>query len=99
MNGTSGFQEVRLSTSRSPSYRFQHEQRRQFGTGSWPLHPIHDLIALSTEICTKREKVPDTVFMPQATLRRIGRRPIRELVAMGFGQLLPVKCVSGWSCS
>ena len=35
MNGTSGFQEVRSSTSRSPiSYRFLHEQRHQFGTGS-----------------------------------------------------------------
>ena len=33
MNGTSGFQEVQSSTSRSSSYRFQHEQWHQFGTG------------------------------------------------------------------
>jgi filamentous hemagglutinin family protein len=40
MNGTSGIQEVRSSLSRSPSYRyhFLHEQRHQFGTGSWPLY-------------------------------------------------------------
>jgi hypothetical protein len=32
MNSTSGFQEVR-STSRSPPYRFLHEQRYPLGTG------------------------------------------------------------------
>src|SRR5713101_4750673 len=39
MNGTSGFQEVRSSTSRSPSYRYRylHEQRHRFGTGAWHL--------------------------------------------------------------
>lgn len=34
MNGTSGFQEVRSSTSRSQVDGFRHEQRYQFGTGS-----------------------------------------------------------------
>jgi hypothetical protein len=29
MNGTSGFQEVQSSASRSPLYRFLHEQRHQ----------------------------------------------------------------------
>jgi hypothetical protein len=30
MNGTSGFQEVRSSTSQLQSYRFLHEQGHQF---------------------------------------------------------------------
>lgn len=37
MNGTLGFQEVRSSTSRSPSYRLLHEQQPQFRTGAWHL--------------------------------------------------------------
>jgi len=65
MNGPSGFQEVRSSPSRSPSYRFLQEQQPQFGTGSWHLIRTDDLIALSTGISTKREIVPDTVFMPR----------------------------------
>ena len=56
MNGTSGFQEVRSSTSRSPTNRLLHEQRHRFGTGAWHLLRTHDLIALSTDISTKREK-------------------------------------------
>ncbi len=63
MSGTSGFQEVRSSTSRSPAYRLLHEQQPQFGTGCWPLLSIHNLITLSTGITTKREKPPDTIFM------------------------------------
>jgi len=63
MNGTSGFQEVRSSTSRSPSYRLLHEQQPQFGTGAWHLLRTHDFIALSSGISTKREKVPGTIFM------------------------------------
>lgn len=35
MNGTSGFQEVRSSTSRSSTNRLLDEQRHQFGNGSW----------------------------------------------------------------
>ena len=64
MNGTSGFQEVRSLTSRSPSSRFQHEQWHQFRTGA--LHPFHthDLIARSRGISIKRGKVPETLFMP-----------------------------------
>ena len=65
MKGTSGFQEVRSSTSRSPAYRLLQEQQHQFGTGAWHLFPTHDLIALSTDISTKQETVPDTVFMPR----------------------------------
>ena len=38
MNGTSGFQEVRSSPSRSPSYRLLDEQQPQFGKSSWPLY-------------------------------------------------------------
>ena len=79
MNGTSGFQEARTSTSRSPSYRLLHEQQLQFGTDSWHLLRTHDLIALSTGISTKREKVPDTIFMPllssnfeQENIQRLG---------------------------
>jgi len=66
MKGTSGFQAVRFSSSRSPSYRYRflHEQRHQFGVGAWHLLRTHNLIALSTGISTKREKVPDTIFMP-----------------------------------
>jgi hypothetical protein len=62
MNGTSGFQEVRSSISRSPSYRLLHEQRPEFETDCWRLLRTHDLIALSTGISTKREKVSDTFF-------------------------------------
>ena len=48
MNGTSGFQEVRSSTSRSPSYRFLHEQQHQSEQGSW--HHFHaPLAALSAD--------------------------------------------------
>ena len=64
MSDTSGFPKVRSSTPRSPSYRLLREQQPQFGTGSWYLHHTHNLIALSTGISTKREKVPDTIFMP-----------------------------------
>jgi hypothetical protein len=45
------------------THRFLHEQQPQFGTGAWHLFPTHDLIALSTDISTKQETVPDTVFM------------------------------------
>ena len=76
MNGTSGFQEVRCSTSRSSPYRFLHEQRRQFGTGAWHHHHIHELIALFTGISAKREKVPETLFMPRSKeLPRMVLRP------------------------
>jgi hypothetical protein len=62
MNGTSGFQEMRSSTSSSPSSRFLHEQRHQIGEGTWRLLRTHDLIALSTGISAKREKAPDTIL-------------------------------------
>ena len=47
------------------TYRLLHEQRHQFGTSSWHLLRPHDLIAHSTGIPTKRETVPDTVFIPK----------------------------------
>ena len=67
MNGTSGFQEVRSSTSRSPSYRYRflHDQRHRFGTGAWTLLRTHELTARSAGISTRREKVPDTIYMPK----------------------------------
>ena len=50
MNGTSGFQEVRSSTSRSPSYRFLHEQRHRFGTGSWYLLHTKELLLMEPQV-------------------------------------------------
>jgi hypothetical protein len=46
MNGTSGFQARRSSTSRLPSSRFLHEQQPQFGKGSWHRYPAsaHHLV-------------------------------------------------------
>lgn len=64
MIGTSGFQEVRSSASRSPSYQFLHEQQLQFGAGSGQFLYTHNHIAPFTGISTKREKVPEAVFMP-----------------------------------
>ena len=55
MNGTSGFQEMRDSISRSLSGRFVHEQWHQFGTGSWYLLRTRDSIALPTGISTKKK--------------------------------------------
>jgi hypothetical protein len=61
MNGPSGFQEVRSSTSRSSPNRLLHEQQPQFGTGAWHLLRTHNLIALSTDISRKRSNVPKAV--------------------------------------
>ena len=63
MNGTSGFQAVQSSTSRS-SCQFLHEQRHRIRAGAWHLLHTHDLIAISTGISTKREKVPEAFLMP-----------------------------------
>ena len=60
MPGTSGFQAVWASPSRSPSYRLLDVQRHRFGTGAWHLIHIHDLIALFTGISTRGEMVSDT---------------------------------------
>jgi len=60
MNGPSGFEEVRSSISRLPSYRLLHEQQPRFGTGSWSFLLTHHLMALSAGISTKRENVRDT---------------------------------------
>ena len=64
MDGSSGFHAVRSSTSRSP-YRFLHEQRHQFGSGACHLLHTHNLIARSAGISIKREKIADTIFMPE----------------------------------
>ena len=66
MNGASGFREVWSSTSRSSTNRLLREQRHRFETGAWHLLRTHDLFGLSTGICTKREQVPDIMFMPKA---------------------------------
>ena len=57
MNGTSGFREVRSTTSRSSTNRLLHEQQCQFGTGSCRLLRTHNLISLSKMISTKRENI------------------------------------------
>jgi hypothetical protein len=65
MNGTSGFQEVRSSASRSPSNRFLHEQRHRFGTGSWQLFPNEELPLMEPQV---RMMTP----LPPPPLNRIG---------------------------
>jgi hypothetical protein len=65
MNGTSGFQEIRPSPSQSLTYRFLSEQWHQFVTGAWHLLRTHDVTAFSTDISTKREKVPDLFLKPR----------------------------------
>jgi hypothetical protein len=59
MNDILGFQEMRSSIFRSPSSRFLHEQRHECGTGFRHLLHNHNLIALSTSISPKREKVAE----------------------------------------
>jgi hypothetical protein len=73
MNSTSGFQEVWASTSPSPSSRFLHEQRHQFGTGFWHLFRTPHLIARSTGISTKREKLPATFSNSLGSYREDGK--------------------------
>jgi hypothetical protein len=70
MNGTSGFEEVQPSTSRSSSDYVLHEQRHQSGKGSSHVPRTQDLIALSTDISTKREM--DSLYIYQ--IRAGGRR-------------------------
>jgi hypothetical protein len=65
MNGTSGFQEVRSSTSRSPAYQFLHEQRHQCGTGFRLLLHTHNLIALSKASAQSEKRFLDAVFSSQ----------------------------------
>ncbi len=64
MNGTSGFQEVRSSTSRSPSFRFLHEQQPQFGTGVWRLLATKELPRMAPHV---RMMTP----LPPPSLNRI----------------------------
>ena len=67
MNGTSGFQEVLSSPSRS-SHRILREQRHRFETDAWHLFDTHDVIASSTGISTKRDNVHELAPLN----RRIG---------------------------
>ena len=63
MNGTSGFGEVRSSTSRSSTNRFLRGQGYRSGTGSWRIFDAHNLIALCTGSSANIEKVSDTVLI------------------------------------
>ena len=74
MNGTSGFQEVRSSTSRSSANRLLHEQRHQFETGFWHLPYIHNHTALFTRVSTKLAKVPHTIFRAENQRFRISSK-------------------------
>lgn len=60
MNGTSGFQEERSSTSRSLSDRFQDEQRHQFGKCFWyllktPISPREEITHIAPQIHIKNQ--------------------------------------------
>ena len=63
MNGTSGFQEVRSSSSRSSTNRLLREQPHRFGTDPRHCLRTHDRIALSTGIMSSRKNTRDTIFM------------------------------------
>ena len=73
MNGTSGFQEVQSSASRSPLYRFLQEQQHRFGTDALHLLYTYDLFALATGIRTKREKAPNSISRSPIKKRGNGR--------------------------
>jgi len=64
MNGTSGFREVRSSTSRSPTNRLLREQRHLFGTGSWPLLATEELTRMAPHVRTRP-------YLPPPSLNRI----------------------------
>jgi Metallo-peptidase family M12B Reprolysin-like len=55
MNGTSGVQEVRASTSRLPLNQLLGKQVHLSRRGAWCLLHTHNRIACFTGICTKRE--------------------------------------------
>jgi hypothetical protein len=63
MNNTSGFHEGRSSTFRSLSYqyRFPHEQRHQFGTGSRHFSML-TISSLSPQASAQSEKMSLTPF-------------------------------------
>jgi hypothetical protein len=73
MNGTSGFREVRSSTSRSQADCLLHEQEHQCGTASRHPFPTYNFIALSAGSSTKREMGSDTISVfktaPQLRLK------------------------------
>ena len=63
MNGTSGFQEMWSSNSRSSTNLLLREQHHQFGADVWYHLRPHDLTALSIDI-TLRRKLVVTHFPP-----------------------------------
>lgn len=66
MNGSSDLHDVQSFIFRSPSSRFSHEKRYEYGEGSWHLLRIrflpsaHDLIVLCAKINARYKKIPDT---------------------------------------
>ena len=50
MNGASGLQEARSSTSRSSTNRLLHEQDHRFGTGSCQLFPHYELPLIGPQV-------------------------------------------------
>ena len=60
MNGTSGFEEVQSSTPDHQPIGSCTSNSINSEIGTWCLLQTHDLIAFSTGISTKREKVPKT---------------------------------------
>lgn len=58
MNGTSGFREVRTTTSRSHSNRLLYQQQPHFGTGFLNLLQADKFITCSTGISAACENVP-----------------------------------------
>ncbi len=60
MNGTSGFQEVRSSTSQLQSSRLLHEQRHQFGRGAWHLLRTKELLRMATQVRMKNRLLPSS---------------------------------------
>jgi len=58
MNGTSGFQEVRSSTSRYHRLASYTSNGIDLGIGFWHLLRAHNLIACSRGISTKRKMFP-----------------------------------------
>jgi hypothetical protein len=60
MNGTSGLQEVQSFASRSLSSRCPHEQRHQFGTGSWHFLRTKELPRMAFQVRVKNRFLRST---------------------------------------
>lgn len=64
MNGASGFQEVESSDFRLQSYRFRASNGIDSEQAPGNFSTLTNLIARSTVVSTKRETLPDSVFIP-----------------------------------